>query len=171
MKTIIIFICFALLTVTGFGQNKDIDNIFNKFEGKNGVTSINITKDMMELAAQLDSGDLKVKDLIAQISSVKILALENDATPEDKVSFNNMVKSLSLNDYKELIVVKEKDTDVKMLSKDIKGKIVEFLLLVTGGKDQVLVRIDGNIDPKLLGKLSQCVNMKGCEQLAKLDKK
>jgi hypothetical protein len=171
MRTLIIFLSFVLISITGFGQNKDIDNIFNKFEGKNGVTSVNITKDMMNLAAQMDSSDLKIKDLVSQISGIRILAFEGAATPEDKVSFDNMVKSLPINDYKELMVVKEKDMNVKMLSKESHGRIAEFLLLVTGGNHQAMVSIAGNIDPKLLGKLPECVKMHGCEQLAKLDKK
>jgi len=171
MRTIIFFTCLTFISLTGLAQNKDIENIFNKFEGKNGVTSVNITKDMMELAAQLDSGDLKIKDLVSQITGAKILALEGEAAAEDKVSFDNMIKSLNLENYKELMVIKEKDTNVKMLSKDNNGRIQEFLLLVTGGKDRVLISIIGNIDPKMLGALHEIMNMKGCEALVKLDKK
>jgi hypothetical protein len=170
MRTFIILTSFALISITGFGQNKDIDNIFNKFDGKNGVTSVNITKDMMNLVAQMDSSDFKAKDLLAQISRVRILAFEN-AVPEDKVSFETMVKSLPLKDYKELMVVKEKEMNVKMLSLESQGRIAEFLLLVTGGNHQALVSITGNIDPKQLGKLPEFMKMHGCEQLAKLGKK
>jgi len=170
MKTIFYTISFVFISLTGFGQNKDIDNIFSKFDGKNGVTSVNITKDMMNLIAQMDSSDFKAKDLLAQISRVRILAFEN-AVPEDKVSFETMVKSLPLKDYKELMLVKEKEMNVKMLSLENHGRIAEFLLLVTGGNHQALVSITGNIDPKLLGQLPGCIKMHGCEQLAKLGKK
>lgn len=170
MKTITLYIFLLFIALPGKSQNKAIEDIFNKFEGKNGVTSVNISKDLMGLAAQMDSNDVKAKDLFAQIGSVKILAFEK-ASAEDKVAFENMVKTLQLTDYKELMVVKEKNNNVKMLSKESQGKITEFLLLVTGGNDPVLISIAGNIDPKELGKLSSCMKMDGFQHLAKLNKK
>lgn len=170
MKTISIYVLLLIMSIPGKGQSKAIDDIFKKFDGKNGVTTVNISKDLMDLAAQMDSNDVKAKGLFSQISGVKILTFEK-ALPEDKVAFENMVKSLSLGDYKELMVVREKDQNVKMLLKETNGKISEFLLLVTGGNEPVMISIGGNIDPKELGKLSGCMNMKGFEHLAKLNKK
>ena len=158
------------MAIPGKAQSKAIADIFNKFEGRNGVTSVNINKDLMNLAAQMDSNDVKAKDLFAQIAGVKILAFEK-AKPEDKVEFTAMIKNLQLDGYKELMVVKEKDNNVQMLSKENQGRITEFLLLVTGGNDPVLISISGNIDPKELGKLSSCMKMDGLQHLAKLNKK
>lgn len=170
MKTISLYFLLFMLTIPGKAQNKAVDDIFSKFEGKNGVTSVNISKDMMSMAAQMDSNDVKAKDLFAQIGGVKILAFEKAAS-EDKVAFDAMVKTLPLNDYKELMVVKDKNNNVRMLSKESQGKIIEFLLLVTGGDDPVLISIVGNIDPKELGKLSSCMKLDGFQHLAKLNKK
>lgn len=170
MKTISIYVLLLIMSIPGNAQNKAIDDIFKKFDGKNGVTTVNISKDLMNLAAQMDSNDVKAKGLFSQISGVKILTFEK-ALPEDKVAFENMVKSLALDDYKELMVVREKDQNVKMLLKENNGKISEFLLLVTGGNEPVLISIGGNIDPKELGKLSGCMKMNGFEHLAKLNKK
>ena len=151
-------------------QNKTIDEIFKKFDGKDGVTSVSISKDMMNLAAQMDSSDFKAKDLFAQIGSVRILAFEK-ASAEDKELFNTMVKGLSTADYKELMVVKEKDHNVKMLTRENQGKIIEFLLLATGDGNPVMISINGNIDPKMIGKLSSCAGMSGMQHLALLDHK
>ena len=170
MKTIALYIFLLFVVLPGKAQNKAIDDIFSKFEGKNGVTSVNISKDLMSMVAQMDSNDVKAKDLFAQIGAVKILAFEK-ATPDDKVAFENMVKALPLGDYKELMVVKDKDNNVRMLSKQNQGKISEFLLLVTGGNEPVLISITGNIDLKDLGKLSSCMKMEGFQHLAKLNKK
>ena len=151
-------------------QNKAVDDIFRKFDGKNGVTTVNISKDLLSLASLMDTNDFKAKELFSQITGLKVLTFEN-ALSEDKVAFETMVKSLSLNDYKDLIVVKEKDQNVRMLIKEQEGRISEFLLLVTGGNDPVLNSIYGSIDPKQLGKLSTCVKMDGLEHLAKLNNK
>ncbi|HEY4789358.1 MAG TPA: DUF4252 domain-containing protein [Bacteroidales bacterium] len=170
MKTIFLYAFLLILSIPCKSQNKAIDDIFNKFDGKDGVTTVNISKDLMKLATQMDSSDVKAKDLFGQIGGVKILTFEK-AKPEDKVAFDSMVKSLNVSDYKELMMVKEKDNNVRMLLKENQGKITEFLLLVTGGNDPVLISIVGSIDPKELGKLSGCMKMNGFEYLAKLNKK
>jgi len=169
MKTIFYAISFVFISFQGFGQNKDIDNIFSKFEGKNGVISVSVNKDMMSLAAQMDSLNVQAKELLSQINKIRILAFES-ATSEDKVAFETMAKSLSLKDYKELMVVKDKDMNVKMLLKENQNRIDEFLMVVTGGNHPAMLSVTGNIDPKLLGQLSQLpgMKMKGFEQLAKL---
>jgi hypothetical protein len=173
MKTIFV-ISFVILSMAAFSQNKDIDNIFSKFDGKNGVVSVNVNKDMMSLAAQFDSLNVQTKELLSQVNKIRILAFEN-ATSEDKVAFESLAKSLSLKDYKELMVVKDKDMNVKMLLKENQNRIDEFLLLVTGGNHPALISITGNIDPKLLGQLGHIPGMKmqgmGMEQLAKMHMK
>ena len=169
MKTITFFAYFLLISLVGFAQGKSMDEIFNKFENKEGVTSVNISKDMMGLVAQMDSNDVKCKNFISQISQVKILVFEH-ASIEDKTSFNSMAKSLPLSDYKELMVVRENNQNIKMLLRENQGKVSEFLLLVTGEKEPVIISIRGNIDPKELGKLSSGMHIKGCEYLAHLDK-
>jgi hypothetical protein len=170
MKTILFSISLTLISLAGFGQNKDVDNIFSKFDGKNGVVSVNVNKDMMNLAAQMDSADFKAKDLFSQITKIRVLAFDK-ATSEDKVAFEGLAKALPVKDYKELMAVRDKGMDVKMLLKENGGRISEFLLVVTGGDHPALVSITGNIDPKLLGHLASCMPMQGFEQLKKLDKK
>ena len=171
MKTVLYSVCFVFITIASFGQNKDIDNIFSKFDGKNGVVSVNVNKDMMNLASQFDSLNVQTKELLSQINKIRILAFEK-ATSQDKVAFENLAKSLSLTEYKELMAVKDKDMNVKMLLKETNNRIDEFLLVVTGGDHPALISITGNIDPKLLGQLRQIpgMNMKGMglEQLAKM---
>lgn len=169
LKTVSLFVLLVIMSIPGNSQNKSIDDIFKKFDGKNGITTVNISKDLMNLAAQMDSADNKAKNLFAQISGLKILTFEK-ALPEDKAAFESMVKDLPLNDYKELMVVREKDQNVKMLLKENNGRITEFLLLVTGGNEPVLISIGGNIDPKELGKLAGCMKLNGMEHLAKLNK-
>lgn len=160
MKSKIMLFLLALLPIASFAQNKAIDNIFDKFDGKPGITSINISKEMMNLVAQLDSLDFKAKELFSQINNVRILAL-NKASQEDKTSFDTMVKAIQLSTYKELMVVKDKGNTVKILTLQNEGKINQFLLLVTGDHESVIISINGNINPKDLGKLASLSHFNG----------
>lgn len=169
MKTITFFALMLVVPLAGFAQSKSLDDIFNKFENKEGVTSVNISKDMMGFVAQMDSTDSKCKNILSKIGQVKILVFEH-ASMEDKSNFNSMAKSLPLSDYKELMVVRENNQSIKMLLRENQGKVSEFLLLVIGEKEPVIISIRGNIDPKDLGKLSSGMHMKGFEYFAHLEK-
>ena len=76
-----------------------------------------------------------------------------------------------MSQYKELMVVKEKDQDVKFLINEKDGKIIE-LLLIAGGKDEnALISIQGNIDLKNISKLSKSMKIEGLEHLNDIDEK
>jgi hypothetical protein len=169
MKTITFLTLMLLISVKGFAQNKPVDDIFNKFENKEGVTSVHITKNLMGLAAQIDSSDLKCRKLFSQIDFVRILVFEH-ANANDKSTFNSLVKSLPLTDYKELMVVKKNDQLIQILMNENQGKVSDFLLLVTGEKEPAMINIRGNINPKDLGKLSSEMHVNGMGYLACLNK-
>jgi len=48
--------------------------------------------------------------------------------------------------------------------------ITEFLM-ISGGKENVLICITGNIDPKSISKLSRAMDIKGMENIEKVEKK
>ena len=169
MKTFTFLAFMLAVPLAGFAQSKSLDDIFSKFENKDGVTSVNISKDMMEFVSQMDSMDSKSRRLLSKISHVKILVLEH-ASMEDKSNFNLMAKSLPLSDYKELMVMKLNNQNIKMLLRENQGKVSEFLLLVTGDKEPAIISIRGNIDPKDIGKLSSGMHMKAFEYLTHLNK-
>jgi hypothetical protein len=169
MRTLFIFIGL-ILSVSINAQQNAIDNIFQKFEGKEGITTVNISRDLLQMVSKIDSVDKDLTSVFAMISQVRIIALDK-ASSEEKVSFKEMLKSLSINDYKTLMLIKENNQDIKFLSKETNGKITEFLLLVSGDKTPVLVSITGNIDLSKLSKLSGKVNLQGFEHLAKLHHK
>jgi hypothetical protein len=73
--------------------------------------------------------------------------------------------------HQEIMVVKEKDQDVKFYVKEEKNKVAE-LLLVVGGKDEnVLISIQGDIDMKNISKLAKSMNIEGMENLEKMKNK
>ncbi len=171
MKTFIsIAFIFLIMSTVSIAQNKDVDYIFKKFEGKKGVTSVNISNFMIGLASLFASKDSSAKAILSQLRDFRILAFD-EASNEDKESFNTMVKSLSLSGYKELMVVRDKENIVKMVIRENHGKISEFLLLATDTSNPVIIQINGNIDPKKLAELSACSGISGMQHLALINGK
>lgn len=157
MKTIItlIFACFPLLA---FSQNKAIDDLFNKYSGKEGITTVDINGGLLQLAAVLDS-DKHSNDLVKSMNHVRILAVDDKNSNQGINFYKEVISGIPVQEYKEMMTVKEKDQDVKFLVKEAGGKITELLMIV-GGSDNALIFITGNIDPKDLSDVEHMVRTK-----------
>lgn len=167
MKSLFFTLLLALSTVLQ-AQQTNIDDLFKKFDGKSGITTVTITKDLMKLAANIDTNDKDLQNLVDMISGVRILAFDN-AQAVDVVAFNDALKNLSVADYKELMTVRSKDENVRMLMKDANGKVSDLLIIVVDGKSPALINITGALDLSKLGKLG-AVHIDGFEHLAALKK-
>ena len=167
MKRAIISILFIALTTLVLAQNSPVDKLFEKYSGKEGYTSVYISEYMFTLFSSMQTDDKEFDEAISGLSSIKILATEN---PKIGVNFyDEIMRELPKKDYKELMVVKEKDEHLTFLVKDVQGKIVE-LLLVGGGSDNVLISIQGkNIDLKHIAKISQSMQIDGLDALEKME--
>jgi len=168
MKRLILFVSLFFALVVAKGQNSAVDKLFEKYSGKEGYTSILISKYMFSMFSDVNPDNKEFNDLVGKLNSIKILA--SDSTNKEGVNFyNEIIKELPIKDYKELMVVKEKDQVVKFLVKDVNGVIVELLLIVGGKNDNVLICIQGdNINLKNIAKLSKSMKIDGLENLEKI---
>jgi hypothetical protein len=172
MKRIVFILSFILLSVATMAQKDAVDALFDKYAGKDGFTTVIISSKMFSLFQDMEVEDDEFNDMMSSLQSIRILA--SDETLEDmSINFyEEVMKDLDEDDYEELMVVKEKDQDVKFLIKEKNGTIAE-LLLVAGGKggDNALISIRGDIDLKTISKLARSMDIKGMEQLEKLEEK
>ena len=152
------------------------DKLFEKYSEKDGFTSVYITQHMFSLFADIETEEDKdgFVELVKNLNCIKIISVD-DETPEmnAKVNFyDEIMKELPRDQYNELMVVKEKDSDVVFLAREVKGVIVE-LLLIAGGKsnsDNVLISIQGIIDLENIAKLSHGLGIEGMKSLEDLEK-
>jgi len=165
-KIFLVVIAFAMANVS-MAQSSPIDKLFDKYSGKEGYTSIFISKYMFNMFSSIDPDDKELQGVLGGLSGIKILATQ---TPQIGINFyKEVMNELSEKDYKELMVIKEKDKDMKFLIKDVEGRVIELLLLI-GGSENVLICIQGdNINMKNISNLSKSMNIDGLENLEKIN--
>jgi hypothetical protein len=172
MKKIIVSLVAVLLSGYSFiavAQNDPVGQVFDKYAGKDGFTTVNITGDLLKMAAKCDAED---KDLsfLANLTEIRVLAQECEPGQSAGVNFQDEIwPKLDKSAYKELLIIKEKDQDVKMLARENGKTIQEFLIIVSGSDENVLVQIKGNLNMDEIDKLSDSFDFKGFEQLKKLE--
>ena len=174
MKTnrILTTLILIIISLSTFAQRNPVDKLFEKYGGKDGFTTVYISSKMFSLISDIKTGDEEFNETMNKIESIKILTTEDDSLVDPGINFyNEIMNELSLDEYEELMVVKEKDQDIKFLVKE-KGDIIVELLLVIGGEgNNALISIRGNIDLKSISKLSKSLNVEGLDELERIDEK
>jgi hypothetical protein len=162
-----IMIMFAL---TVFGQKSAVDKVFDKYNGKDGYTTVYISSFMFNLMSSIETDDPEYnefKKATSGINSIKILTQDGD----NSESFGKeLLEMLPRSEYQEMMTVKDDEEEVLFLAREEGGKITEFLLIVSGGGDDALIAITGEIDMESIASIASGLDMPGLENLEDLDK-
>lgn len=146
MRRIVLLLVAVALPAFMMAQNSAVDKLFNKYKGKDGVTTVQISPELFQVMNAMDIKDLDSSEIpLDKVSSVKILTIEDDDANEG-VNFYDEIKSeLKTDDFAEVMTVDDGDETVRMWMKADAGEVLEFLLIV-GGDDNVLIYITGNFN-------------------------
>lgn len=166
MKKIAILLVFAI--APGFIMAQDvIDNLIQKYQGKDGFTTVLIHKDLFEMVAAMDN-DEDLAKMKGMIENIRIIAMEGDSIKNINF-YKEIISQINVNSYKELMKIKQSDEDVIFYAKYNKD-IIEELLLIAGGDDEnAVISIKGKINLKDIAQLSKSVHITGFEHMDKLD--
>jgi hypothetical protein len=152
MKTrILIFCSITFIFASAYSQNKICDEVFKKYADKQGFTTINIPGSALKLFFH----DLKDNEF--KITEFRLLSAEDSIVNENINFYNEIVPKLKKHEYEELMSIKDKDQNFVMLCKNKNGVIIEFIL-ISGGKDNLLVNFTGRISLSDAFKISQSLS-------------
>jgi hypothetical protein len=150
MKRLFVFIVLTITATLVYGQ-KSIDDLFEKYAGKDGFTTVTINGNLLKLAHCLGDNDDE-NSIPANITEIRILAQEDKSTHVENF-YNLVINDIDLKNYDEFMRVKESHQDVRMLVRTEGNKFKEFLL-IAGGEDNALIQIKGNMSFKEARKFS-----------------
>ena len=160
-----------LVGMLAFGQQTAVDKIFEKYGGKEGYTTVHISSFMFNLLNSLETDDPEYnefKNATSGINSIKILTQDGG----NSESFGKeLLEMLPRSEYQEMMTVKDQEEEVLFLARESGGKITEFLLIVSGGSDDVLIAITGDIDLESLSSIASGLDIPGMENLDELEKR
>jgi hypothetical protein len=170
MKKLMIILAMVSFTGTMFAHKDPVSAAFDKYNGKEGFTTVSLTGDMLNMITKA-AGESHDTTFQSKLTSVRILVREKGKSGSEMPDFKTEVyDKIDKQAYKEMMTVKEADQDVVMLVKENGGRISEFLLLVTGKDDNVLIQAKGDMLLREMADLGGKCQLKGFEQLKKFDK-
>ena len=161
MKRILLTLVLLIPLLVMAQEDSPIDKLFSKYANKDGFTTVNISGKLLSFASKLDDSKSKETEMLAKLSGIRILSVENKELNKNLNFFKELEADgfFKNHNYEVLMEVTEKDEVVRFYGRSgEKGKLSE-LLLVVGGDDNTLISIRGVIDPDDIGKITGAINV------------
>ena len=168
-KYILSLVMLTFLSTGIFAQNDKLNQLFDRYEETEGVTSIKIAKPMFSMLGKLniEDGEMEqIKPLLSKINGLKILVIEKpdfqNTKGADSIKIVNhfsalsgeISKAVSNLRYEELVTVNSKGNKIKFLASDASKDVLDNLLLsVISDENTVLMMLDGKISMDDINKL------------------
>jgi hypothetical protein len=169
MKKIVASAAILMMAMMTFGQGSAVDRVFDKYAGKDGYTTVYISSFMFNLMSGLDVDDPEYNEFKKATSGIKSMRILTQEGEDSQAFGKELLEMLPRKEYQELMKVKDGSEEVLMLAKQEGGKVKEFLMIVSGGGEDVLIAIDGEIDLQSLSSIASGLDLPGMENLEELD--
>ena len=161
-KLIIALFALVLLVPLTQAQESVTQELYEKYSGTEGITTVHITKELFGMIAQMNfEGDEaedmnEMKDAMAGLEFIKIVMFENGSVDnKDFVAFKKDLGAFDLDGYSELMVVDDKDEKIRFVARQDGDMIKEFLILISSEDEVGFISIFGDMDMETISKVSQ----------------
>ncbi len=168
--SLMMMLCFPLLLRA---QSGPVDVLFDKYNGKDGYTTVVLTKSMFELFSAMsdDKSDQDFKDITKRLTGIRILSCECKGGAKASLDFyRDVTRVVAAPQYQDLMVINDGGDQVKFVIRK-QGDRISELVMMAAGSDACLISLQGDIDLKQVSKLSRSMNIKGMEHLNSVSQK
>ncbi|MEZ5014932.1 MAG: DUF4252 domain-containing protein [Chitinophagales bacterium] len=170
MKRIVSAFALALLCGAAMAQTSTFDQLYDKYAGKEGFTSVEVSQKLFALAASAVSDDPELQTLVDGLKGVRVLVFENEeGNANSKMYYKEFTAAIPNGKFDELMKVHSEETQVVLLGKMAGENVLdEMILLCEDDGEFVMVNIIGRIDMANISKIAD-FNIDGLDELKKLE--
>lgn len=155
MKKVALLILAIAVPGLLMAQNRAVDKLFEKYQGKLGITTVNVSPELFQMVNAMGIEEIEEQEFpMDKISSVKILTIEDEDGWEGVNFYDEIKNDLDVDDFAEVLTVNDGGEVVRIWMKADPDTVSEFLLIV-GGDDNVLIYITGNFSMKDLEEMAE----------------
>lgn len=141
MKTKILLIAILLFSALGYMQAQN--NMFDKLSKQKGITTVYISKSLLSMMPNMETGGANIKGLSGKLEQLEIYSSENnkEAAKLMKEEVNVLVKEKK---YEVLMSVKDGDDNVTFYAYKENGKFKDLIMFTEEPGESSIIRIIGN---------------------------
>ena len=169
----LLFMAAALVSclASATAQDDAISRYFSKYANDDRFTTVYISPKMFSMVAKISTSDPeweKTRDVIKDLKGLRVLVADStDGMP----LYREAMSRIPTNEYEELITVKDKGENIRIMIKESNDVISELLLLVGGADQFVMLSFAGRIDLNKISSLAKSLNVEGAEHLDQIEKR
>ena len=170
MRKLILSLVLLSTTSTFFAQN-----VFDKFEDQDGITSVVVNKKMFTLLSKMEVKDKESQqyvNLIKKLDNLRVFVTQSDKKADEMKSVSDKYIKSSL--LEELMKINDKGKSVKIYVKSgaSESQIKELMMFIegSGNEETVLMSLIGDFDLNELSVLTDKMNLPGGDDLKKASK-
>lgn len=164
-----IFSLTLLLANSLNGQSDAIEKFFKDYQENDNFSSVYVSPKMFKMVSKATS-EQNNQELTSILQDLKGLRILTTKVNSEKV-YKEANQRLAVKEYEELMTVREKNSNVRFLTKESGNTITELLLLVGSADEFTMLSFTGNIDLNKISKLAKSLDIQGAEHLDKIEKK
>lgn len=155
------------LPVWIFAQNQSISRFYEKYEGREGITTLNISGSLLSLLFQGEK-DADRREQINSITGLRMIATNKKEQQIGQADIRKLRTAIQQDRYEDLMQIRDGDTFVNFVAQESHGKITELIMLVDDPEEFLIISFTGALDPKKLGKTFREVDIDGGNYLDRL---
>lgn len=144
MKRQILFLLIALCTFTALSAQNDL---YKKYSGKKGVTSVYVSKALLEMMPSFDvkSDKIDISNILSKLTGIYILSSSEASITKQLISDSEHFGNNQ--DYELLLQVKDNGDDIDFYVKRNKSNNLfqEFVMVVNEPVEFMVIQLLGNM--------------------------
>ena len=170
MKRILFPMILIFFTTSLMAQGEVVTKYFEQFRNNEDFIKVSVSSKMFSLFTELEAGSDEEKEFLEAASKLKgIKMVISDSVKTAKTLFDGALRDVEKAGFEELMTVLDAEENFRFSIKE-KGGVITELIMVAGGKKRfVLISIFGEIDLKNISKIARTMNIKGLNELDKLN--
>jgi len=172
MKTIFLLTIFLLAGHMSLCQSQAVMDFHNKYKDNGKYLSVRIEGGLLKMLSNIDTNDKDTKEFlnaVSKIEAIDVHSIDRNESDFSDSEVNSFKKAIRKENYDELMIVRDGDSNIDFLIKEKKGKISDLLFVVDEPEEFVIVNISGEIDLKTIGKVTENLDIRGANHLDKLE--
>ncbi|WP_339923993.1 DUF4252 domain-containing protein [uncultured Cyclobacterium sp.] len=171
----ILFLALCLLPWLAQAQNEVIDQFYEKYRQDERFSRVYISPKLMQMAGgflssnadQKDEDAANLMELITKVKGIRILSAEKIG---GLALFNEAMGDLKTDMYEELMDVRDKESSLKFMVREEKGRIKELLMVSGSTSEFTFMSMQGDFTYQDLNMLSENTNLPGMEAYGRAKK-
>ena len=151
----------VVLPMAVFAQKTPVDKLFDKYANQEGITTVNLTEQLLQLLGQFDSGDESTNNVLSGLKGIRVLSIEDEELNKKIDFYTELGKEdfFKNNKYEPLMEVTEDNEIIRFMAKNVSDGKLTDLLLVISGDENTLIYIKGTVNLKDISKITKAANI------------